>query len=347
MGTFICSISERDWTLSRRLGIYGNKIGRVRDDTYREFAPLIKYSIIRDLVGMNVGDKLFFHVISPNGSRVHGIYQVRQEPYFDQKLVWDDDYETFPYRFLYEPCPEYLPLCNNDASIHVPEFYELIESGAIWTLATLENERNIESRSVRKIEGADETGAILRLLHRDFHLNQVNNAEPFRLLENKQVDVSSELRNHIGNIGRYENAVKANLMYRLGKDPASIIEEFADVSDFMNEVFIAQTTRKSIDILCIRNKPNEARDFFICEVKTDLCDERSLEQVLYYKDLFVRNKTYNIANDNVIGCLIGKRFSQETITYARALANVSVFGEVWLLEYNPINDGNDAGFRKL
>ena len=70
----------------------------------------------------------------------------------------------------------------------------------------------------------------------------------------------------------------------------------------MNEIFIAQTTRKSIDILCMRNNENNSRSYIICEVKTDRCQADSLSQVLYYMDLFKRKELVDINKDIIVGC---------------------------------------------
>ena len=167
VGAFICSMSDRDWEIALTRGVYGNKIGRVRRDFYQEFDLKTKYSIIRDLVGMKRGDVVFFHILGMGKpSSVHGVYNVRSDTFYDESTIWSDNFEVFPYRFLFTPHPKYRYLCDYDANIEVSDFYELIESRRIWSLATLENEVNIEARSVRKI-GEDEANEIIRLLHRD------------------------------------------------------------------------------------------------------------------------------------------------------------------------------------
>lgn len=349
MGSFICSISERDWEIARAKGIYGNKIGNIsrRSGKYSEFSPSIKYSIIRDLVGMKVGDKVFFHVITPQGSpsRVHGIYMVREVPFYDSTEIWKDPFEIFPYRFLFEPHPDYSYLCINDANIDVIDFYELIEQRKIWSLATLENEMNIEARSVKKIEDETETCEILRLLHRDYRYRKVDTPFQFNPIP---LPLNAEpLREYIQDIGRFENSIKALLMYKVGQDDPSISNIIGSVSDFMNEVFIAQTTRKSIDILCIRNIENNSRSYIICEVKTDRCQPDSLSQVLYYMDLFKRKNLVDINKDIIIGCLIGKRFTSDVIEFSQRRNAHGINGSIILIEYIPTQDSKDARFRRI
>lgn len=347
MGTFICSISERDWIIARIKGIYGNKEGNIRrDGTYHEFSPSTKYSIIRDLVGMKKGDNVFFHVLTNYGpSKVYGIYIVREEPFYDNTKVWNDSQEIFPYRFLFEPHPKYVYLCNKGANIEVVDFYELIEQRKIWTLATLENERNIEARSVRKIESVKETKEILRLLHRDFrqrHDKVKIKFCPISLTRNYEY-----LDTYIQDIGKYENSIKALLMYKLKKNDISITNILGPVHDFMNEVFIAQTTRKSIDILCIQNNEHNFKRYTICEVKTDKCQPDSLMQVLYYVDLFKRKELVSLWSDKVFGCLVGKRFDTEVLEFSKKRNKQNINGKIILIEYNSYKNGTNAKLRRL
>jgi len=346
MGSFICAISERDWQISRAQGIYGNKAGRVRQGEYREFRPTTRYSIIRDLVGMRKGDKVFFHVLAESGpSRVHGVYVVREPPFYDTTRVWNDPYEVFPYRFLFEPHPTYSYLCSQDANVQVVDFYELIEQRRIWSLATLENEMNIEARSVRKIEDGQEAKEILRLLHRDYRHRRVGSSIGFSPIPLPSSFVP--LRECIQHIGRYENAIKGLLMHKIGQQDPSIADIMGPVSDFMNEVFIAQTTRKTIDILCVGSYEASSRKYIICEVKTDRCRSSSLSQLLYYMDLFTRKDLVDIRADVVVGCLIGRRFDADVLDFSLKRNAHGVNGSIMLIQYNPTQDGKDAYFEEI
>lgn len=347
MGSFICAISERDWEISRTKGIYGNKAGRLNQDgEYILFGPSTKYSIIRDLVGMKVGDRVFFHVITATGpSRVHGVYTVREAPYFDTTKVWQDPSEIFPFRFLFEPHHEYGYLCELDANIQVVDFYELIEQRKIWSLATLENEMNIEARSVRKIDDENEAMEIIRLLHRDLKQYGRKKKTTFSLIGKPAR--KTPLKDCIADVGQYENSVKALLMLKLSQNDATITDILGPISDFMNEVFIAQTTRKSIDILCIRRQPSGAKDYIVAEVKRSKCDSNSLKQVLYYMDLFKRKELVDITHDRVIGCLVGQRFESEVVEFSQRRNAQAVNGSIILMKYVPKDNGKDADFQKI
>jgi len=345
MGAFICSISDRDWKTSLTKGIYGNKIGRIgQQGLYQQFDPKTKYSIIRDLTGMNIGDVVFFHVLGRGiPSSVHGVYNIRSNPFYDESMIWSDSFEVFPYRFLFSPHPEYRYLCNYDANVDITNFYELIESRRIWSLATLENEVNIEARSIRKI-GEDEANEIIRLLHRDYRQRRIRERVVFNLLQPPIGAIP--LHNKIGDIGRYENSIKAFLMYKLAQRDPYLLNIFGDITDFMNEVFIAQTTRKSIDILCI-NKIEKSSTYIISEVKTGKCDTKSLSQVLYYMDLFKQKDLVDVNSDIIIGCLIGRTFDKHVTEYSRERNRQGVNGSLILLKYQPSADGRSATFTQM
>lgn len=352
MGAYLCQISHRDWIVSRSRGIYGNKEGNGSESEYKLFKPHVLYSIIRDLAAMRRGDTVFFHVLPPKqGERqiaesgIHGVYQIRSDPYYDRTRVWKDNAEIFPYRFLFEPHPLYSQFATHDAYIRVNDFYDLIERRKIWSLATLENEINLEARSVRKIEGTREALAIIRTLHRDFRLHRTSS--PILFVPHVPNPKSARLlRSKIKDIGRYENSIKALLMYKLGQNSLELVSEIGPVSEFMNEVFIAQTTRKAIDILTFAPNPTVGTRYVICEVKTDTCDEKSLGQLLEYLDLFKRKEIVNIARDTIVGCLIGRRFPDPVMDFCSRLNAQGVNGQVMLVKYTPTNNGTDANLER-
>jgi len=347
MGSFICAISERDWQKSRELGIYGNKIGRLlRDGSYVEFNNNIKSSIIRDLISIKEGDIVFFHVVKTKSglSSIHGVYEVTGYPYYDDEhKIWDDKNEIFPYRFLFKPHPKFTNLCNYDAKISVTNFYQLIEKRKIWSLATLENERNIEARSVRKIADK-ESEEIIRLLNRNFRHEKREKIVDFNPINSDNSKI--HLENKLNYIGRYENSIKAFIMYCLAHKKEELSDYFGKVRDFMNEVFIAQTTRKCIDILVI-SETDDKKIFFITEVKTERCDKYSMMQILYYMDLFKQKKIFRNKKDIIVGCLIGKSFAQDIIDYAKIRNFQGVNGSLFLLKYVPSREGNSATFEKI
>lgn len=135
-----------------------------------------------------------------------------------------------------------------------------------------------------------------------------------------------------------ENAIKAVIMYNLSRDITFIRLLFDDENisypdeiDFANEFFIAQTTRKSIDIYCrSRNK------HVLIEVKTDKIDVNALRQALYYRDLIAQRSWVDLANEKIDVVLVGKKFSQDLYNEIRELNELS--NGIRLMKYIPTNN---------
>ncbi len=128
---------------------------------------------------------------------------------------------------------------------------------------------------MRKIEERTEAQEILRLLHRDFRKQKDVPNVQYSLI--KSSTKHKPLRDLIGDIGRFENSSKALLMYKLGQNDVSLIRSIGEITDFMNEVFIAQTTRKCIDTLCIRHNPDRSKKYLIIEVKAEKVNTNDLK----------------------------------------------------------------------
>ena len=182
------------------------------------------------------------------------------------------------------------------------------------------------------------------MLHRDYRQGKRWERVGFNLVETPITATS--LHNKIGEIGRYENSIKAFLIYKLAQRDPCLLSVFGNITDFMNEVFIAQTTRKSIDILCI-NRVEGMSTYIISEVKTGKCDTKSLSQVLYYMDLFKQKDLVNVNSDIIVGCLVGRAFDEHVIEYSRERNRQGVNGSLILLDYQPSANGRNATFNQV
>ncbi|MCD6512457.1 MAG: hypothetical protein J7K61_02510, partial [Thermoplasmata archaeon] len=220
MGAFICTISERDWEVARRMGVYGNR--RYKEGTNNRLKDNQILSIIRDLISMKEGDLIFFHI--RGRQTIHGVYEVRDSPFYEENRIWNDSIEIFPFRFLFKPHFRYRYLAEYDANIEVHSLYEYIDERKIKSLVTLENERNIEARGVRKILKED-AEILIKLLHRDFKLRKSPNKYTFSpyFPENPK-----PLKDLVFKVGRIENAIKAVIMYNLAHDISFIRLLFDD-----------------------------------------------------------------------------------------------------------------------
>jgi len=339
-GAFICTLSEEDWGKTRELGVYGNRF--YKEGTSRKLGDVQQLSIIRDLISMQEGDAVFFHIRGKQ--TIHGVYKVRKSAYYDDKCkIWDNPLELFPYRFLFEPHPDYKYLAEYDANIEVHSLYEFIDRGEIKSLVTLENEQNIEARGVRKIL-IEDAKILISLLHRDFKYRRTNQKLPFNP-HNPSSNVRS-LKDCIYKVGRIENAIKAVLMYELAHNPSLVRKIFSglevdpDKIDFVNEFFIAQTTRKSIDIYITYKNSH-----ILVEVKTDRVDENALKQALYYRDLLSQRPWIDVEKDRINVILVGKRFVNTLPDSIKKLAKIN--NGIQLIQYKPINGGKWGEFKDV
>jgi len=351
MGAFICQLSETDWLVSREIGVYGNREGSDRTGKIVYFTKTPKgdeiiQSIIEDLIGMRKGDTVLFHVIdtSERESTIHGVYRVREEPFYDNtEKIWESSpHFIYPYRFCFEPHPDHMELCKYDASILVSEFYRSIENRDIRSVLTLEREVRGAAHAVKKIT-VEDAEVIAKLLYRDFHSRHIE--EPV-VFQPKQLRMSP-LRTHIQRIGEIEFAIKALVTYQLGQKKPELTEFIPACRtgqyDFLIESFIGQTMRKPTDILCISSDSEKA--VTIVEAKTDQAAMNDLVQSIKYQELF---KLRNIDKDSLTYqmsiCLLAQRFHQELVHYA-FVRNIFVPSEeTILLKYTPSQNGKDATF---
>ncbi len=343
MGAFICTISERDWPISREKGVYGNR--EKKEGTNEKLKDNQIQSIIRDLISMKEGDIVFFHIRGKQS--IHGVYEIRKVPFYDTTNIFENIDEIFPYRFLYKPHTQYTYLAEYDANIDVHSLYEYIDRGEIKSLVTLENEMNIEGRGVRKILMED-ANIIINLLHRDFKLRKSSE----RLNFNPYVPQNPQpLKNFISKVGFLENAIKAVIMYRLSNDIEFIKQIFNDNEisnsnniDFVNEFFIAPTTRKSVDIYGIL-KNQFITTHLIIEVKTNQVDQQALIQALYYRDLLGQRNWVNRKNEKIEVVLVGKRFSSDLINEVKKLNKIG--NGIKLMKYIPQDSGKWGEFENV
>jgi len=354
MGAFICQISEMDWLVSRKIGVYGNREGSERNGEARYFADMKKgdqliQSIIEDLVGMRKGDSVFFHVIetAEGESSVHGIYRVSEEPFYNDnvKLWKSSPYLVYPYRFCFEPHPEHVELCKYDTSILVSEFYKSIETRDIRSILTLEREVRGAAHAVKKIS-SDDAEEISKLLYRDFHARHLEDPIEFKPLRVQ----GPSLRNYICRIGEIEFAIKALVAYRLGRRHPNLLRYIPACRnaeyDFLIESFIGQTARKPTDILCITSGDLE-KVVTILEAKTGLVKMGDLVQSIKYQGLFkLRNIDKGSLTHKTSICLLGQRFPQELIDYTSIRNIVLPWEEIILLKYTPTQNGKSATFAR-
>lgn len=343
MSAFICQISEQDWEVSKKIGLYGNR--EKKPDNSGDLRTVDKMSVIRDLIAIEPGDIVFFHIVktAEGESRIHGIYQATSQAFYDEVRVWDNNNELFPYRFNFKPHQEFIDFVKRDSYIFVSELYKKIESKDIWSIATLENERNMERRAVRKISIAD-AQEITKLIikHPRFRESSQIQYEPYCTPLNP---VSLEKK--IVKIKTIENSIKAFLLSELKKKSSFVEGLFGNVVDYMNETFVAQTTRKLFDLLVISSENTSGKDFYIIEAKTLNYTKDNLSQLLNYIDLFKLKNIFDTKSDKVIGKALTQKYSKSLMELVAALKYFHISENLDLLKYQQKNTENTASIEKV
>lgn len=346
---FICQISEKDWLVSREIGVYGNRKGSEREGKIRYFdsgSPIIQ-SIIEDLIGMRKGDLVFFHVIkrAEEESSLHGVYRVREEPFYNNKVrLWKSNLKLiYPYRFCFEPHPEHIELCKYDANIPVSEFYMSIENRDVRSIFTLEREVRGAAHAVKTITRED-AEVIIKLLYKNFQNRRSKQPINFKPLHMQK----SSLRKYIKRIGEIEFAIKALIAYKLGREDPNFTQYIPACKnteyDFLIQTFVGQTMRKPVDILCIGRKDSEII-VTVIEVKRDLARIGDLIQLLKYQEIFrMRNVDRGSLTYKFASCLLAKRFHSELIGYVSMRNIIIPWEKVILLKYVPASNGKNAAF---
>lgn len=354
MTVFICQLSELDWKVSREIGIYGNREGRVNDKGEQVFfknmgskGEQIIQSIIEDLVGMQKGDLVFFHVLdtSEEESSVHGIYRISEEPFYNEsiKLWTSSSFLVYPYRFCFEPHPEHIELCKYDSSILVSEFYKQIETRAIRSVLTLEREVQGAAHAVKTITSEDAC-EIEKLLYRDFSSRHAQTALNFKPAQMNKTPLIS----HVERVGEIEFAIKAIVAYRLGRRDSDFTKFIPACGngtyDFLIESFIGQTLRRPTDIICIGESRPE-RLVTIIEAKTKIAEIRDLIQSLNYREWFrLRNIDKGSLKYRISLCLLAQKFKQDLANYVKVRNTILPSEEIILLKYVPTQNGKDSTF---
>ena len=342
-GAFICQVSGTDWPLSRSKGVYGNR--KNKPDTNIPLRQQDQLSVIRDLIAIRPADIIFFHVIGKESgtSGLHGPYTPLSEPYYDDSIIWENDIENFPFRFSFKPLPGYETLCEYDMSVSISDIYQAIETRAIWSLATLENERNMEKRAVRKISISD-AKTILNIFIREFVSSRPSTTSGGYSHFPKYF---KPLKTMITSAGRYENAVKAILLNKLADKDRAMGTLFGDYFDYVNETFVAPTTRKLMDILVISRIDSDTNCYQVVEAKNDRFSFAELRQLMSYLDLFRQRPIFRCDRDKTSACALAADFDSDTMKFRDLHNKLSPYDPLLLIQYKPIDQDKDALFTEL
>jgi len=293
MGSHIFLVGQENFRKCLESGLYGGA-----------FYPLerINAEIIASFEAIKPGDFIFFYV---RNIGVYGLWKTTSFPFFDKNDIWGDKEQKYPYRFCFEPSIRHFP-----RPIELSDILDLQDKGRIWTFELgairLKNHNPITT---------EESKELIRLLLRNnpiFHSVE-NIPKPYPKKDTKlPISLLTDKKGHI----KYEGYLNAWFMknFALGK-MKDIIGEYAD---FLN--YVPTSFNKVMDIFLTHVTPVDGVDIlhkFTCiELKTDICVEENLNQIIKYENWLVR-KLASGDNEMVQSILVGYDFHDKVLEYVR------------------------------
>lgn len=293
MGSHIFLVSQENFKKCLELGLYGGAS-----------QPLerINSEIIASFEAIKTGDFVFFYV---RNIGVYGLWKVVCHPFFDETNIFSDLNQKYPYRVCFEPIIRYFP-----RPIALSDILDLQDKGKIWTFELgamrLKNHDPITT---------EESKELIRLLLRNNPIfkeikeiphpyTKINNPLPIKLETDKK-----------GRI-KYEGYLSAWFMRNLAQGKMKdIIGDYADTLNYVPtsfnkvmDIFLTHVTKvDGVDIL---------HNFTCIELKTDVCIEENLNQIIKYENWLVR-KLASGDNEMVQSILVGHDFNDKVLEYVR------------------------------
>ncbi len=228
MGFHICISNEDAIDLSLKYGVYGN-VGNGTESRKTIWGK------IKDLYAVKPGDLILIYVKHPI-SHFEGVFEVTSIPYLCSDDLFDDENETYPFRFNFK-IKYYFP--NAVPSF---EFYSLVESGKINSLISLSRDINSSYRGIRQLFSS-EFNEILHLFYKYNPKTIPSDFKQIKPINLKPVEI--EAKNFISN--------KLDLI----KEPKVIL--FNKIP-FKNGKAILEDVLHSYIVTNILNNTNEVRD---------------------------------------------------------------------------------------
>ena len=255
-------------------------------------------------------------------------------PFFDEKNIWGDKEQDYPYRVCFEPSIRHFP-----RPINLSDILDLKDKGKIWTFdlgaMRLKNHNPITT---------EESKELIRLLLRNnpiFHSVE-GIPKPYPQKDTKlPLNLVTDSKGRI----KYEGYLNAWFMrnFALGK-MKEIIGEYAD---FLN--YVPTSFNKVMDIFLTHVTSVDGveilHNFTCIELKTNICVEENLNQIIKYENWLVR-KLASGDNEMVQSILVGYDFHDKVLDYVRRRKLIEE-KVVRLLKYRVDIDKNDITLHEV
>ena len=291
MGNHIFLVGKENFEKCLEYGIYGGTSHSLER---------INSEIIGSFEAIKPGDFIFFYVRNVG---VYGLWKVTSHPFFDKIDLWGDKNQRFPYRVCFEPSIRYFP-----KPIALSDVLDLRDKGKIWTFdlgaIRLKNHNPITT---------DEGKELIRLLLRNnpIFYSVAHIPKPY-LAGTSALPLTFETDNK-GHI-RYEGFLNAWFMRSFVN--GRLKETIGEYGDFLN--YVPTSFNKVMDIFLTHVTSVDGVDVlhkFTCiELKTGICVEEDLNQIVKYENWLVR-KLAGGDSEMVQSILVGFDFDEKVLSY--------------------------------
>ena len=286
--------------------------------------PLERFNseIIGGFQAIKPGDFIFFYV---RNTGIYGLWKATSFPFFDEGGFLGKEY---PYRVCFEPLIREFP-----RPIAMSDIMDLQDKGKIWTFdlgaRTQKNHNPITTE-----EGKE----LIRLLLRNNPVFRpvTQIAEPY-----PKGNIELPLSLATDNKGRLRYEGYLNAWFMKSFTTGRLKEIIGEYRDFLN--FVPTSFNKVMDIFLTHVTAIDGVDIlhnFTCiELKTGICIEDNLNQVIKYENWLVR-KLASGDNEMVQSILVGFDFDDKVLEYVQKRRLIEE-KTVRLIKYRVNGEQND------
>jgi hypothetical protein len=318
MGSHIFLVGQDNFQKCLELGVYGGASQELER---------INSEVIAGFEGIKPGDFIFFYV---RNIGVYGLWKATSFSFFDETDIWEGNEQKYPYRVCFEPSIRHFP-----RPIALSDILDLQDRGRIWTFEL----GAMRTKNHNPIT-TEESKELIRLLLRNNPIFRSVQSIPNPYAKKDAelpLSLATDNKGHI----KYEGYLSAWFMKNLAL--GKMKEIIGDYADFLN--LVPTSFNKVMDIFLTHVTPVDGVDIlhnFTCiELKTDICVEENLNQIIKYENWLVR-KLASGDNEMVQSILVGYDFHDKVLEYVRKRKLIEE-KVVRLLKYrvNPSKDDID------
>lgn len=317
MSSHIFLASKDNFEKCLKYGVYGG---------LSTSSERINSEIIAGFEAVRPGDFVFFYV---RNIGIYGLWKATSRPFLDKERdVWGKEDQFYPYRVCFEPS-----IREFRKPIALSDVLDLRDKGKIWTfdLGTFTKKSH---QPITTEEGKE----LIRLLLRNnpifYPVTQIPN--PFSASEEAlPLKLETDRKGQL----RIEGYLNAWFMRSFAQGKLkSLIGEYYDFLNYVPtsfntvmDVFLTHiTTVDSVDIL---------HKFTCIELKTEVCTEDNLNQIIKYENWLVR-KLADGESEMVQTILVAFNFDDKVKEYVRKRKLIEE-KSVRLLEYRVTPEHDD------